>query len=84
MGPNCKQLKDKDDAFSPNPNISNKFSQVKFKDKFNVKRDVIFYPTRQGKLSQVKRRNPNWSTDNRGASQVGSMEGCEQTVDYIP
>ena len=51
MGPNCRQFKDKDDAFSADNRISNRWSQVKFKDKFNVKRDVIFYATRQGKLS---------------------------------
>ena len=84
MGPNCRQLKDKDDAFSTDNRISNRCSQVKFKDKFNVKRDVIFYATRQGKLSQVKRGNPNWSTGNPGEGEVGSMEGWEQTVDYIP
>jgi hypothetical protein len=45
MGPNYKQLKDKDDAFPPDNKISDRCSQVKFKDKFNVKHDVIFYAT---------------------------------------
>jgi hypothetical protein len=84
MGPNYKQLKDKDDTFSPDNKISDRCSQVKFKDKFNVKHDVIFYAIWQRKLSQVKRRNLTWSTDNPGESEVGSMEGWEQTVDYIP
>lgn len=84
MGPNHEQLKDKDDAFSPDNKISDRCSQVKFKDKFNVKHDVIFYSTWQGKLSQVKRRNLNWSTDNPGESEVDSMEGWERTVHYIP
>ena len=70
MGPNYKQLKDKDDTSSPDNKISDRCSQVKFKDKFNVKHDVIFYATWQRKLSQLKKRNPNWPKGNQGESGV--------------
>ncbi len=31
----------------------------------------------------MKRKNPNWSTDNPGESELDSVEGQEQTVDPL-